>query len=221
MVPPDGALLYGSRAEFVARGLGLPEISSRGYDEVIDAVAARSASMVELGVAAISLMGTSLSFYRGAKFADQVVREMALQTGLPCTSMSHAIVRGLGELGLRKVAVATAYIDDVNDRLIRFLAEHDITALAIEGLSITGVREVGEVTTATLVELCERVWAKARAAEGILISCGGLLTLETISLVEAKLGVPVVSSSPAGFWDLMRVGGHESVALGRGRLFER
>jgi len=221
VVPPDGSLLYGSRAKFIARGLGLPEISSRGYDEVIDAVAARATSLAELGVAAISLMGTSLSFYRGATFADQIVREMALHTGLPCTSMSHAIVRGLGELGLRKIAVATAYIDDVNDRLLRFLAEHDITALAIGGLSITGVREVGEVTTSTLVELCERVWAKAHGAEGILISCGGLLTLETIGIVEARLGVPVVSSSPAGFWDLMRVGACESAAPGRGRLFER
>jgi len=220
-VPPDGALLYGSRAEFIARGLGLPEISSRGYEEVIDAVAARSASLAEFGVTAISLMGTSLSFYRGAKFADQIVRGMALQTGLPCTSMSHAIVRALREMGFRKVAVATAYIDDVNDRLVRFLAEHDITAVGIEGLSITGVREVGDVTTATLVGLCERVWAKARGAEGILISCGGLLTLETIGIVESRLGVAVVSSSPAGFWDLMRVGGHESIASGRGRLLER
>jgi len=221
VVPPDGAMLYGSRAEFIARGLGLPEISSRGYDEVIDAVATRSATLANLGVDAISLMGTSLSFYRGAKFADQIVREMALQTGLPCTSMSHAIVRGLGEMGLRKVAVATAYIDDVNDRLIRFLAEHDIAAPAIEGLSITGVREVGEVTTQTLVELCERVWVKARGAEGILISCGGLLTLEASGIIEARLGVPVVSSSPAGFWDLMRVGGQVSVSSERGRLFER
>ena len=221
VVPPDGALLYGSRAEFIAQGLGLPEISTRGYDEVIDAVAAKSASLEKRGVEAISLMGTSLSFYRGARFADQIVQEMALHTGLPCTSMSHAIVRGLGEMGLRRVAVATAYIDDVNGRLIRFLAEHGITASVIEGLSITGVCEVGKVTTKTLVELCERVWAKARRAEGILISCGGLLTLETSSIIEKRLGVPVVSSSPAGFWDLMRVGGQASVASGRGALFER
>jgi len=65
------------------------------------------------------------------------------------------------------------------------------------------------------------VWTQTRGAEGILISCGGLLTLETIGIVEARLGVPVVSSSPAGFWDLMRAGGGVSAAPGRGRLFER
>ena len=54
VVPPDGALLYGSRAKFIAQGLGLPEISTRGYDEVIDAVAAKSASLEKRGVEAIS-----------------------------------------------------------------------------------------------------------------------------------------------------------------------
>jgi arylmalonate decarboxylase len=216
-VPSDGPALYGDRVRFVARGLGLGEISARGYEEVIDRVVGLAGELAQHGARAVSLMGTSLSFFRGAAF--NVEAEMARRTGVPCTTMSHAIVRGLRALGIARVAVATAYIDDVNQRLVRYLAASAIETTAIEGLAITGVREVGEVPTDALVALCDEVWTRAPGADGILISCGGLLTLDAIRVVEARLGVPVVSSSPAGFWDLMRVAGIDSRSPIGGRLF--
>ena len=219
-VPSDGPALYGDRARFIALGLGLGEISTRGYEQVIDHVVDLAARLAADGAQAISLMGTSLSFFRGARFNETLEAEMARRVGLPCTTMSHAIVRGLRALGVQRVAVATAYIDEVNARLATYLADSGIAATAIEGLAITGVAEVAEVPTATLVALSERVYRAAPGAEGVLISCGGLLTLEAIAVVEARLGVPVVSSSPAGFWDLMRTAGLEARVPGRGRLLQ-
>ena len=219
-VPADGPALYGERARFIARGLGLAEISTRGYEEVIDHVVELAAELAANGAEAISLMGTSLSFFRGAHFNQELEAAMARRTGLPCTTMSNAIVRALRALGLRRVAVATAYIDDVNDRLAAYLFASDLIATTVKGLSITGVAEVGQVPTQVLVALCEEVWREQPRSEAILISCGGLLTLEAIRMVEARLGVPVVSSSPAGFWDLMRVAGQDSRSPGHGRLFE-
>ena len=219
-VPSDGPALYGDRARFIARGLGLGEISARGYEGVIDRVVDLAVELAQDGARAVSLMGTSLSFFRGAGFNAELEAEMARRTGLPCTTMSHAIVRGLRALRVSKVAVATAYIDDVNERLARYLAASDIEATEVRGLAITGVREVGEVRTETLVALCEAVFRAQPQSEGILISCGGLLTLDAILAVEARFTVPVVSSSPAGFWDLMRVAGLDSRSPGHGSLFE-
>ncbi len=219
-VPRDGAALYGERVRFIARGLGLGEISTRGYEEVIDHVVDLAAELGRAGAQAISLMGTSLSFFRGAAFNATLEAEMARRTGLPCTTMSHAIVRGLRALGLARVAVATAYIDEVNHRLVAYLAASDIAATHVRGLAITGVREVATVPTETLVALCEEVFAADPGADGVLISCGGLLTLDAIRIVEARLGVPVVSSSPAGFWDVVRVAGLDGCSPGHGRLFE-
>ena len=219
-VPSDGAALYGGRVRFIARGLGLGEISTRGYEEVIDQVVELAAELAGAGAQAISLMGTSLSFFRGAAFDAELEAEMTRRTGLPCTTMSHAIVRGLRVLGLGRIAVATAYIDEVNERLVAYLAASGIVATHVRGLAITGVREVAAVPTATLVALCEEVFAADPSADGVLISCGGLLTLEAIRIVEARLGVPVVSSSPAGFWDVVRVAGLDARSPGNGRLFE-
>ena len=66
IVPPhawpgahDGPALYGARVRFIARGLGLPEISARGYEEVIDRVVALARELTADGARAVSLMGTS------------------------------------------------------------------------------------------------------------------------------------------------------------------
>ncbi|HEX7436202.1 MAG TPA: arylmalonate decarboxylase, partial [Caldimonas sp.] len=122
VVPADGPALYGDRVRFIARGLGLAEISTRGYEEVIDHVVELAADLAANGAQALSLMGTSLSFFRGARFNATLEAEMARRTGLPCTTMSNAIVRGMRALGLTRVAVATAYIDEVNARLAAYLA---------------------------------------------------------------------------------------------------
>ncbi|MEO8922983.1 MAG: arylmalonate decarboxylase [Caldimonas sp.] len=221
-VPADGAALYGTdRVRFIARGLALGEISTRGYEGVIDRVVGLAEALARDGACAVSLMGTSLSFFRGAAFNAELEAEMTRRAGVPCTTMSHAIVRALRALHVARVAVATAYIDEVNERLGRYLTASDLAVTAIRGLAITGVQEVGEVPTATLVDLCESVHAADPSADGILISCGGLLTLDAIAAVEAKLGVPVVSSSPAGFWDVMRVAGLESASRHGGRLFRQ
>lgn len=219
-VPPEGPALYAGRANFSARGLGLAEISNRGYDAVIDRVAALAAELAAAGAQALSLMGTSLSFYRGGRANEELKQVMAQGSGLPCTTMSDAVVRGLHAVGARRVAVATAYIDEVNRQLDAFLRESGFAPTALRGLSITDVQAVGEVGTAVLVDLCRSVWRAQPGAEAILISCGGLRTLDAARQVEAELGVPVVSSSPAGFWDLMRTAGRPAHSEGNGRLFE-
>lgn len=219
-VPVDGPLLYGERIRFSARGLGLGEISTRGYLDVIDSVVEKAVALKkEEGVSAISLMGTSLSFFRGAAFNRQLEVEMARATGLPCTTMSNAIVNGLRHLKVRRVAVATAYIDEVNEQLRGYLEQSDFEPLALEGLSISDVQAVGKVPTQALVDLCVKVFEAQPGADGILISCGGLVTLDAMREVEERLQVPVVSSSPAGFWDLVRTAGLDARSPGCGRLF--
>jgi arylmalonate decarboxylase len=65
------------------------------------------------------------------------------------------------------------------------------------------------------------VYGQDRSADGIFISCGGLLTLDVLAPLEAKLGLPATASSPAGFWDVMRLAGLDPASPGFGRLFER
>lgn len=218
-VPQDGPMLYGERYRFIARGLGIGGVSPEGFAPVVDTIVDRAVELRKAGAEAISMMGTSISFYRGPEFTESLRRAMQEATGVPCTTMSHAIVRALQHLGVQRVAVATSYIDELNDKLVAYLTHSGFTVTAIEGMSITGVKEVGEVSTEALVALSKKVYAQDTSAQGVFISCGGLLTLDAIRRLEDELGVPATASSPAGFWDVVRVAGGVAGAEGFGRLF--
>lgn len=218
-VPQDGPMLYGERYRFIARGLGIGGVSPEGFAPVVDTIVDRTVELRQAGAEAISMMGTSISFYRGPEFTESLRRAMQEATGVPCTTMSHAIVRALQHLGVQRVAVATSYIDELNDKLVAYLTHSGFTVTAIEGMSITGVKEVGEVSTEALVALSKKVYAQDTSAQGVFISCGGLLTLDAIRRLEDELGLPATASSPAGFWDVVRVAGGDARAPGFGRLF--
>jgi arylmalonate decarboxylase len=222
VVPAEGPALYGHRSDvrFIARGLGLDAVSPEGFDKVADRIVALAVELRDAGADAVSMMGTSLSFYRGADFTDDLRARMQAATGLPCTTMSHAIVASMRQLGIERVAVATSYIDTLNERLVAYLKSRGIAVTAIEGLSMTGVEAMGQVTPQTLQALAMKTVAASTGAEGVLISCGGLHTLSIHVPLEAALGIPVTASSPAGFWDLMMLAGLDPASPGHGRLFE-
>lgn len=217
-VPPDGPRMY-PQLRFLASGLALGSIDRQGYDGVIDHVVQKARELAQAGVCAVSLMGTSLSFYRGANLNQRLIDEMSQATGLRCTTMSSAVLRGMRRLDMRSVAVATAYVDDVNQRLAAFLASEKIGVASMVGLGINDVAEVSRVSTQALAQLCAQAWnASHGKADGILLSCGGLVALDAVLQVEHELGVPVVASSPAGFWDVAGTAGVGGTPAGRGRL---
>jgi arylmalonate decarboxylase len=69
--------------------------------------------------------------------------------------------------------------------------------------------------------LSNEVRAAAPAAEGLLISCGGLRTLHVARPIEEAHGILVVSSTPAAFWAAVRLAGESGRLTGYGRLFEQ
>lgn len=201
-LPPEAYELFPEGVVFTARGLALRELSVEGYSAVIDRVLDLSRALkTEDGAEAVSLMGTSLSFFRGVAFNDDLVERMQAATGLPATTMSNAIRDGLRAVGARRIAVGTAYTDEVNALLRSYLEALGFEVLAVESFGLSGVAEIHAVGEDSIVQLGERAVAAAGpAAEGLLISCGGLRTLDAAPRLEARTGLPAVTSATAGVW---------------------
>ena len=218
-VPPDAAQIY-PQHDFIAEGLGLAEMSNQGYDSVVDSVGSAAARLAERGAGVIALMGTSLSFYRGPEFNLALETEIASRSGLPALTMSSAMLEGIARLGVRRLAVATAYRDDVNTALRLFLEAAGIELASLEHLGIASIEEVHQVSEAAVTEMGRRALAAAPDAEALLISCGGLPTRAAVRILEAETGKPVITSPLAGLWAIVRRAGLDARATGEGRLFE-
>src|SRR5687768_4145188 len=139
-VPAEGLALYDSSIRFTVYGLGLKTMTPAGYDSVIDKIVPAAIGLAKDGANAIVIFGTSLTFYRGAAFNQKLIDDVRKATGLRTTSMSTAIVDGLREVGARRIAVATAYADEVNGLLTTFLRESGFEVLKLKGLGLERIR---------------------------------------------------------------------------------
>ena len=218
-VPPEPPVLYPD-LQFIARGMALPELTPEGYDSVIDHTASLARQLKEEGADAVSLMGTSLSFYRGPAGNAEVLAAMTGATGQPVTTMTDSVVAALQVFGAKRLAVATAYTDVVNDRLRSYLAHEGFEVVSLASLDLTEVVAIQATTTEDLVTLGNEAVKAADRPDAVFISCGGLRTLPAILPLENQTGLPVISSATAGAWGAARLVGHSGHAPGFGRLFE-
>jgi arylmalonate decarboxylase len=220
-VPPEPLELYPDGVRFAAKGLGLGQLTVEGYDSVIDKTTDFCRAFKAEGASAVVMMGTSLSFYRGRAFNEQLTAAMREATGgLPVTTMSTAIVEALRAVGARRVAVATAYANDINQRLSYFLIEEGFDVASLEALGVVAVDDLWSITSDDLADLGHRAIASAQGADALLISCGGLRTLPVTVALESSYRIPVVSSAIAASWSAMRLIGHSGKVPGYGRLLE-
>jgi arylmalonate decarboxylase len=220
-VPEEGIAMYGDRLKYVVTGLGVESMTPEGFNAVIERVPAAAEKLAAQGAEAIELTGTSLTFYQGEAFNQKLRQIVVDASGLPATTMSNGVIEGLKEVGAKRVAVATAYNDVVNERLRAFLIEHDLEPLVVTGMGLEAITAVDSVTQDDLLEFGARVRASAPDADSLLLSCGGFRTLELLAPLEARTGVPVISSMPHGLWAGARLVGMSGAAAGYGTLLSR
>jgi len=215
-VPPEATRLYPSGITFLARGVGLTGMTPEGYDEAIPRVLPAARELAAEGATAISVMGTSLTFSKGAAFNQQIIDEVQQATGLPTTTMCTGIVEGLRAAKANRVAVATAYIDEVTHRLRVFLEESGFEVAFASGLGY--VRAPETVTQDVLFDFCAGVFDEASDSDALLVSCGGLSTIDLVVPLEERCRVPVVTSTEHALWHSVRFAGLDGRRDGYGRV---
>src|SRR5437879_13670801 len=93
-VPEEGLQMYPG-VRFVARGVGVRSLTLTGYDSAWEGILPAAEHLAGLGVDAVMVIGTSLTVYRGADAHEELITNARQATGLPVTTMRHAVVRGL------------------------------------------------------------------------------------------------------------------------------
>ena len=217
-VPDEGLKMYPG-VKFVPRGTGVRSLTPEGYDAAVDKIVPAAEDLARQGVEAVMVIGTSLTFDRGPEFHDELLERVKKATGLPCSTMSKAVADGLDAVGAKKVAVSTAYSKVVNDKLTQWLKWRGFEVQALESFGITDFNG-GAVRKSEqeIIELTAKACAESPQADGVLISCGGLRTLNCADPIEKRVGLPVVTSTQSAFWAALGLVGESGQIPGYGRM---
>src|SRR5699024_8353328 len=123
--------------------------------------------------------------------------------GIPVTTLSSSMINALQMTGAQKVAVFTAYSDEMNQRLKYFLLQNNMEITRLDSLGLVDIKDVHNLSAEELLTPIETSLECARQeADALFISCGGLRTLE----INKKWNdFPIISSSVDGIEDIVRL----------------
>lgn len=205
---PDDVSLYLTRTPHVAEPVSI-ELAEAVSDEADVASATRDVLTAEPVVVAYAC--TSGSFVDGLGGERRLVRAMRAAGAPAAVTTSGALVEALAVLGVRRVAVATPYVENVTARLHDFLAEAGATTVSSAHLGLeAGIWKVPYETTARLIRQ-----ADSPNAEAVFVSCTNLPTYDLVAPLERELGKPLLTANQVTLWAALRRA--DAAAVGPGQ----
>lgn len=135
---------------------------------------------------------------KGAGSDLDISKKISSVVNAPTITTSTAVISALKELELKKLSVATPYIDELNVREKQFLQDYGFEVLEIRGMGIRKAFEIGLVESKKVEEFAKKTFRKQ--SDGLFLSCTNLRTLQVIELLEKEIGRPVISSNQATIW---------------------
>ncbi len=195
---PDGVCLVETRTL-------VHDVTVEGLAEAVTQVERAALEVASAEVDVILQAGTAIAFFRGFGHDIELSKRIAAATGIKATTSLTAVVEALRALGIKKPAIATSYIADIDARLKDVLEKSGFEVAAIEGMGLKRSIDMGKVEPSETYRLANAVARSARGADGILISCGNLRSFEAIEPLETDTGLPVVTSNQAGLWQALRL----------------
>jgi maleate cis-trans isomerase len=160
---------------------------------------------------------TSGSFVFGSDGARDQASGVAAAVGVPASSTSIAFVDALRHVGVRRVAVAASYPDDVAQHFVRFLRAGGADVVSMGSHGIVTAAEVGTLTPEQVIAMVKA--ADHPDADAVLVPDTAMHTLAIVSELEAAIGKPVLTANQVTVWKGLQLLGPVPALPGLGTLF--
>jgi maleate isomerase len=215
-IEPEFASLAPDGFSFHAARVMLHETTPEGLRAMNAELSSAAHLIASVAPKAVGYACTSGSFLAGADGLARQTAEIGAITGCPVVATSAAMIEALRALGLRRIALATPYLEVLNRIEKEYFESQGFSVVSLQGLGLSGaaIREVPPEEVCRLVRSADRP-----DADGIFVSCTDLRAMETVALLEGELGKPVLTSNLVTLWALLRSCGHAMRRADLGRLF--
>ena len=178
--------------------------------------------LVKQGAQRITLTGFPISSQLGRPRALELLEETTRRAGIPADSHGEVSVDAMRRLGMKRIAIASRWSEELNGKLTAYLTHAGFEVLAVTSAG-QWAKQAGEMSIEAGVRLAFRLareaMRKAPEADGLLLPGGAWRSLAAVPILEEDFGKPVVTNPVAEVWRLISQGIAPPVK-GWGRLLE-
>jgi maleate isomerase len=199
--------------QFITTRLPFSQSTLESDVALVDDVETHARLLASAQVELIAMNCTAASMAVGAA---SINRRIEAATRIRSVTTIEAVLAALRATGARRICLMTAYLPDVVDMEIAFLAER--------GFEVAAHRSLPNRSPVEQALIAPERWSALAAsmddvaADALLISCAGIRVAETIEAIEQRAGRPVVTSNQALLWHCLHTLGLEDRPRGYGAL---
>jgi len=214
-IEPEFGWLAPPGLSFHAARIMLQDTTPEGL-RAMNAEVAGAARLIEsINPAVVAYACTAGTFLEGPEALERQIGLIQGIVGCPVVATSLAMIAAARFLGARRIALATPYLQILNEAEQRFFEANGIEVVAARGLGLSG-RAIREVPPGDVMTLAQA--ADVPEAEALFISCTDFRALEVVEQLEAMLQKPVLTSNQVTLWSVLRVLGWPEPLHGLGKL---
>lgn len=167
------------------------------------------------------VMGMSaVTFYGGAKGADEFQRTIEKEAGIGVTTGSHACTAALRACGgVKRIAFLSPYYPVANAEVRGYFAEMGFETVRDLPLQCPSWRAIAQVPESRLRDVLRQL--DGPDVDAIVQVGTNLSMIRLAAAAELWLGKPVIAINTATYWHALRANGIQDKIAGFGALLEK
>ncbi|MCA1644998.1 MAG: hypothetical protein LC797_05835 [Chloroflexi bacterium] len=193
----------------VQNGIGISDYTKDGVDEAIERFDACVDDLVQRGAQDVTLAGIPIASQLGRARTQRILADTERRTGLHGDADLEAVIAGMQYLGVSKVAIASRWADELNDKMIAYMAEAGICTLTVTSEGQWAKEAFGmsiEQGIKLAFQLGREAMRRAPDAEGLLLPGGTWRSLAVVPILEEDFGRPAFTNTVGRVWRLIHAG---------------
>lgn len=186
--------------------VGLADFSAEDVERVFEPIDDLVDLLLQREVDIVIQSGTPLPILIGMEAHDRLLKRMAERAKIPVSSTITAVVTAAKHLGIRKIAYANKWRDDMNACMAEFFARDGIETVgtASEPMGPAQFQEMKTADSMTLAyELGRRAMEEFPDADGIYIGGGAWLAQPVCEQLEREFNKPCLGNQACMVWDAL------------------
>ncbi|WP_322746120.1 maleate cis-trans isomerase family protein [Providencia rustigianii] len=192
------------------------ELAKMDFDSDRCAIELSDADVDVLGYAClVAIMSMGKGYHR---ISEKRLHERTIDNGhpAPVVTSAGALVDGLHAIGAKKVSILTPYMKPLTQLVIDYIESEGIEVVDSISLEIPDNLEVGRQNPLAPVEITKKLNTNVDVI--VASACVQMPSLSSIQLIEDRVGLPVLSSSVATTYMMLKKLGLDTRVDGFGSL---
>lgn len=215
LIEPERFTFHSSRMRM--KHVTKDELAKMDGDSDRCALELSDANVDVLGYAClVAIMSMGLGYHRTS---EKRLHERTRENGAPApvVTSAGALVDGLKAIGAKKVSILTPYMKPLTQLVIDYIQHEGIEVVDSISLEISNNLEVGRQDPRAPIEITKKL--KTAGVDAIVASaCVQMPSLASIQAIEDRTGLPVISSSVATTYMMLKQLGLKTAIPGFGSL---